>query len=46
MMRAQHIAQIHDSEQKNSNPNAITDDYLKAVEASIDKQQSEEQMIH
>jgi len=36
MMRSQHIAQIHqDGDSKPSN--AITDDYLKAVEASIDK---------
>ena len=41
IMRSQHIAQItHD---KNENPGAITDNYLKAVEASIDKQQDEEQ---
>ena len=42
MIRAEHIS--HDSESKRSN--AITDDYLKAVEASIDKQQTEEQMVH
>ena len=43
MMRSQHIAQIHSDTKKT---NGITDDYLKAVEASIDKQQTEEEMVH
>jgi hypothetical protein len=35
MIKSQHIT--HDSEGKKADKNAITDDYLRAVEASIDK---------
>jgi hypothetical protein len=32
----------HSTAQRSTNPNAITDDYLKAVEMSINKQQTDE----
>ena len=39
IIKNQHIAQV---ESKETNKNGITDGYLRAVEASIDKQQTEE----
>jgi len=43
MIKNQQISQVHTDSQ---NKNAITDDYLKAVELSINNAQTEEQQIH